>query len=325
MARVHGTAWLAVLALAAGCSRSSPSGPDDARALESPAELTQVVAKHGSEGSAGGALCGKKVEVHRAWLFRGGSLFVPDPSFEVIAIDFTYRQLLGVRAILFDLQGTELRTAMQWVTLNEAGEPIDRYRQEYPSEPITRRVALLAGVPVSTRQVVLEIGGVCRNEVKIESEGPVWPPLPERELVRWQKVGGDSAFALVRARHVLPGEYHGLTLRRPVNDGGVLALQGDTVAVVPVDAKGEKVLATRGDEQFYLAKYWIRGWQEGPPTEYACGSTWCPLPAEKPWTLTDEVLAGFKEAERIADNEGREAQLAFEFGGPEGYRRWKSR
>ncbi|WP_224368602.1 hypothetical protein [Hyalangium versicolor] len=250
--------------------------------------------------------CNGHVEVHRAWRFHGGSTIEPSPQAELVAIDFTHRDLSRIYADLRDDQDKPLRTDFHWVRLDAKGAPLDRFFESYGDETLTRRMALVAAVPKGTQKLTLVIRDVCSVPVTLQDKGPEWPPLPEHSLL-WWTIQGDDAIALVRTRWVLDGEDPSFRVRR---GNGYL----NSAGFVAVDSKGQRLAPGSSKERFFLIRYSLVEWKRKvpePPDEWPCNEKWCPLPAPVKKTLSEELMRALVRSEGVAIESGDDAQRAF--------------
>src|SRR5262249_23814687 len=126
---------------------------------------------------------------------------------------------------------------------------------------------------------------VCGFSLAIADDGPVWPPNPTREVVRWMKPSSDRIVIIVRTTNALPDEDPAPDLRWIPPNSKVDGMRADYVVpprpIVAVrgDARGEPIDgAEAGAGGYFAAEYvWSRAQL---PTEASCEvDRWCRLPA----------------------------------------------
>ncbi|MCP3102344.1 hypothetical protein LZ198_26075 [Myxococcus sp. K15C18031901] len=250
--------------------------------------------------------CNGRFQVHRGWKLEGGTFVEPSAGADLVAIDFTMRDVVDLQPFIGDAEGTAFRTDYHWVQLDAKGAPRNRYVDFFwhkANPPPVRRMAMVGAVPKGTRVVRAVLAGVCSIPVTLEASGPKWPRLPEVSVLAWRRHGPTST-ALLEVRWALEAEFLRPALRRA-------DMRLPAVAVLSVDAKARRFAKGTFSARYYLVRYWTRqGGRELEVDEIDLGEKWAPLPPREETTLPAGFDAALDEFENLAVDD-EEAAMRF--------------
>lgn len=309
---------LVVLVMLAGCANKSRSTAADASVPTIAVDASDGSVRVGNVPAVDRANAGcTSVQLHGAWWVRGGEPIARDADQRLVALDVEYRGAARIMEDVYDEAG-HASGDPGWVKLGPDGTPFNRRytmrKRGGDGAPIDERHVLVAAVSKDTKSVVVRFASGCVLDAAPREDGPVWPPMPETAVERWQHRGGKIE-AILRVEHSMLGEPIAPMLQRPKvarapggPDAALPTVAGDDQMtageVVPVDAQNAPLEdASQRNEHRYVARY---AWKDAPlPTEFACGKGFCALGPSQPWDVSPALESALDASARRRVRLGR--------------------